>query len=452
MLATDCNELHSALKRKSETKAVSDMRPATAPNTAPPVILAPMVCGSELAFRMLCRAHGASETWSPMLRAADVIKKATAARKLKRSSVCLADVDTASCAPSLDTSPGSAAACPMTTNDRLFLPDTCALDKPNLVVQLCGSDPDELERAATAILQTYPGLKGIDLNLGCPQPAADKEHFGAFLVERDPDLAVACVRALVRAADAYAQANQQDVLLESLSPLPNRRARISAKMRLLDDAKFGIAFAQRLVTEGGLEMLTVHCRYRTDKHNGPANLMAGRALVEALDIPVIINGGVSSGTDARHIIDVTGAAGVMSARGFLRNPRMLSASFSLSGGMIKAREEDENPAYLAAEYLDFCKEYPPPSAMYIRKHLRWIFRVELQPTEKEAGKEVYRDPVRGWRARLWTFLVRPYINSLQQFRALVGLYCVLAKVDPMPRTIVCMSPEVFSFKAIRNLY
>ncbi len=412
--------------------------------TALNVILAPMVRGSELAFRMLCRAHGASEAWSPMLRAQDVLLAMT-----KRTSERGADGDLTGL-----TAPGSAAECSLTTHDRLFLPDTCPADRETLVVQICGSEPSELARATTAILRAYPNLRGVDLNLGCPQAAADKEHFGAYLVERDPDLAVACVRSMSQAAVEY------HATTATAAARPGK-IRISAKMRLLNDVDSGIAFARRLVQEAGLDMLTVHCRPRVSKHKGAPNFDYGKALVEALDIPVILNGDVSSMEDARRILQSTGAAGVMAARGFLRNPRMLSliegegqAEAQESGGAganpSAIRGMCHNPAYLAAEYLEYCELYPPPSMLYIRKHLRWIFREELQPAERKPGAAVFRDPVNGWRAQLWTFLVRPYIDTLDQFRQIVGLFSLKAGVEPLPASIARLPAETFSFKAIRN--
>ena len=112
-----------------------------------------------------------------------------------------------------------------------------------------------------------------------------------------------------------------------------------------------------------------------------------------------------------QILEETGAAGVMAARGFLRNPRMLrekiheskrtddeecteaglpaNATSHSTSGSGKDRLS-HSPAYLAAEYLDYCEKYPPPSTLYIRKHLRWIFREELQPAQRYPGAEVFR--------------------------------------------------------------
>jgi len=125
------------------------------------IVLAPMVDGSELAFRMLCRRYGATRAYTPMLRAEEI----------------------------LDTFANATSCCPCIHPS----------DRP-LVVQLCGNEPSALASATTALLQ-HLRPDGIDLNLGCPQPIAEKEGMGAFLAERCPDMAVDCVRAIKASAE-----------------------------------------------------------------------------------------------------------------------------------------------------------------------------------------------------------------------------------------------------------
>jgi tRNA-dihydrouridine synthase A len=65
-----------------------------------------------------------------------------------------------------------------------------------LVLQLGGSDPEELHQAAR--LAVPFGFAGIDLNVGCPSPRASGGGFGACLM-RDPGRVAECVRALIEA-------------------------------------------------------------------------------------------------------------------------------------------------------------------------------------------------------------------------------------------------------------
>eukprot|EP00978_Attheya_sp_CCMP212_P001054 scaffold2161_cov57-Attheya_sp.AAC.2 len=361
------------------------------------VYLAPMVRGSELAFRMLARKHGVSQCYSPMIRAKDVLN---AYNHWKDGT----NVST------------------LNEEAKMCFYDTCSQDRP-LVVQICGRCPEQIESATKALIEIYEHrgnpLDGIDLNLGCPQECADVGRFGAFLAEREPDVAIECIKAMRRAID--------DTHIDSKSkPL------LSAKIRLLDEDIATLKFAQKLQVSG-CDLLTVHCRGRTDKHNGEARFDTGATLIKALDIPVIINGSISSSSDVERVVRETGAHGVMVARGFLENHRMLQKE-----GKEKERID---PAALAAEYLDFAEKYPPPSPLYIRRHFRWMFRGELQPDSSD--KIDFKD----WRPRLWTFLVRPYLETIDQFRQVVRLYATL-NASTIPPSLAHL-PEP-SFKSIRN--
>ena len=63
--------------------------------------------------------------------------------------------------------------------------------------------------------------------------------------------------------------------------------------------------------------------------------------------------------------------------------------------------------------------YPPPSYLYIQKHLRWIFRSSLQP---ENDPSFDATDWKDWRVKMWSFLVRPYLRSIDQFRGFLALY------------------------------
>ena len=109
----------------------------------------------------------------------------------------------------------------------LLLKDRHPEDTKNLVLQLCGSSPDKLFTATTSIMDLYSAdnsssIFGLDLNLGCPQQCAEKEGFGAFLVEKNPDLVISCISSMRRAIDTYAKTNNVE------------RPLLSAKIRLLD--------------------------------------------------------------------------------------------------------------------------------------------------------------------------------------------------------------------------
>jgi len=249
--------------------------------------------------------------------------------------------------------------------------------------------------------------------LGCPQECASRENFGAFLVERNEDGAVDCIRAMRDAIDDYMYCVVGDHNRSDLTHRQWPRPRLSAKMRLLEHTHDSIAFAKRL-QDAGCDCVAVHCRKRSDKHDGMADWKAGAAIVAALDVPVVLNGGIGNVNEARSVMELTKCHAVMVARGYLENHGLFFRSRSSTTTTVAAA------AQLAAEYLDYADRYPPPCYLYIQKHLRWIFRSELQPADPTNVN--YSD----WRPRLWGFLVRPYLRTIAQFRLVVALYVKLS--------------------------
>ena len=123
------------------------------------VVLAPMVMGSELAFRMAVRKYGVKTCYTPMLRADKVLE---AYHRFQNSDTSNKDKKI-----SLDG---------LHEDGFLFLFDSCPEDSP-LVVQLCGNSPQLLYDASYAVQDYFKKvhgnqIQGIDLNLGCPQSCA----------------------------------------------------------------------------------------------------------------------------------------------------------------------------------------------------------------------------------------------------------------------------------------
>ena len=240
-------------------------------------------------------------------------------------------------------------------DEAAYLINESCRDSENLIVQLCGSQPEKLYQASTALLDMFSANAaalplGLDLNLGCPQKCADKGNFGAYLVERDDEMAIKCLRSMRRAIDDYPVGKE-------------RRPFLSAKIRLWDSGvEDTVAFIRRM--KGSIDMIAIHCRTREEKHDGRADWEAGKRLTEELSrdgIPVILNGGVSNYRDAEALLRRTNCNFVMVATGYLTNHRNLSKQ--------PVSDDDLRPQNLATEYLDYAAKYPPPSYLYIQVSL-----------------------------------------------------------------------------------
>ncbi|VDP39170.1 unnamed protein product [Schistosoma margrebowiei] len=105
---------------------------------SPKYVLAPMVDGSELAWRMLGRKYGVQLTFTPMINSTAFLIN----MKYRRS--CL---------------------------------QFASEDRP-LIIQFCANSPDTFVRCAKMV---QPFCDAVDLNLGCPQGIAKRGHYGAFL-------------------------------------------------------------------------------------------------------------------------------------------------------------------------------------------------------------------------------------------------------------------------------
>eukprot|EP00986_Skeletonema_menzelii_P019687 scaffold28932_cov143-Skeletonema_menzelii.AAC.1 len=368
--------------------------------------LSPMVRGSDLAMRELARKHGnASLAYSPMLRDRDVISvhqiifsNKDEPDKQQQQHRCQSfkelKIDKAGRTDSVEEA-------------AYLLHETSSTDTSNLIVQLCGSSPQTLGEATSAVLDIYykncATLPfGIDLNLGCPQECAKREGFGAFLVEKDIDATISCMASMRKSIDMYCSRHNSRITYKPT---------LSAKIRILDGGVDDtIAFSNKLKSVG-IDFLAVHCRKRQEKHNGAPDWDAGSEIVAALpDLPIVLNGGVSCYKDYTLVTERTKCHAVMVATGFLSDNLAFNSTVQLEKGSAVA---------IASQYLDFAEKYPPPSYLYIQKHLRWIFRSSLQPeNDPSFSASNWKD----WRVKMWSFLVRPYLRSVEQFRGFLALY------------------------------
>jgi nifR3 family TIM-barrel protein len=161
-------------------------------------------------------------------------------------------------------------------------------------IQLFGHDPEVMR--AGAEIAAGAGADLIDINMGCPVPKVRKTGAGAQLL-RDPDLALA----LARNAAAG-------------SGLP-----VTVKLRSGIEAgdHSGFELAIRLAEEAGVAAIAFHPRVATKGHKGKPDYELTRELVEQVEVPVIVSGGLSSAAAARQAYEASGADAVMIARGDL---------------------------------------------------------------------------------------------------------------------------------------
>jgi len=236
-------------------------------------------------------------------------------------------------------------------------------DEHPVSVQLFGHDAEVMRSGAE--IAAAAGADLIDINMGCPVPKVRRTGAGAQLL-RDPELALALARG---AAEG--------------SGLP-----VTVKLRSGIEAgdRSGFELAQRLVEEAGVAAIGFHPRVASKGHKGSPDYALARELVERLEVPVIISGGLSSAAAVRRAYEESGAAAVMIARGSLGNPWLFE---ELTGGRARPPSREEVVTELLW-VVDRAEEHlgAERAERYLRKFYPWYS--ERLEAPQEVAEELQR--------------------------------------------------------------
>lgn len=232
------------------------------------------------------------------------------------------------------------------------------------VVQLAGCEAQWMKKGAE--IAYAAGADIIDINMGCPSKRVTNGYAGSALM-RVPDEAMKLIDAVIAA-----------------TPLP-----VTVKMRLgWDEDSLNAAELARRAVGAGAQMITVHGRTRQQFYKGEARWNLVRPVVEAVNVPVVVNGDITSVAAAREALEQSGAAAVMIGRGAQGQPWAVGQI----GAQLAGREPGAAPtgtelAELVAEHYDaMLTDYGSQLGVRVaRKHLDWYL---------EAANIVLDKPIR----------------------------------------------------------
>jgi tRNA-dihydrouridine synthase B len=210
-------------------------------------------------------------------------------------------------------------------NERTFGYLRVAPDEHPLAIQIFGAEPAAMAEAARMV--EAAGADIVDMNFGCPVRKVTKTGAGAHLME-DPELACRVVEAVAAAVDVP----------------------VTVKMRrgLENGSLACLELGPRLVSSGAAA-LTLHPRSAQQMYTGEADHAVTAELVERVAVPVIASGDVTTREQALAVLEQTGAAAVMVARGAQGNPWALR-EIAEGESFRPTREE------VAAELVVFIRE------------------------------------------------------------------------------------------------
>jgi nifR3 family TIM-barrel protein len=219
-------------------------------------------------------------------------------------------------------------------------------------MQIFGGDPAMMADAAALVTEVHRPTY-VDINFGCPVKKVVKRNGGSGCL-RDLDLVAAITRAVVDATH-----------------LP-----VTTKIRSgFDDGSRDPVRIGRVCQDSGSRMVCLHPRTRADLYSGRARWEEIRALKEALDVPVVGNGDIRSGEDARRMRDETGCDGVMIARGSHGGPWIFAqARAALEGRPVPPDPDPEERFRICLRHARNAIAFERDAdraVIEFRKHLGW---------------------------------------------------------------------------------
>jgi len=251
------------------------------------VVLAPMEDVTDTYYRALCRSMGADLAFTEFVNVEMLL-----------------------------------AGAPSIARKMVLTPD----EKPVTGIQIYGANAERLVEASTIAAAAAPFC--VDINCGCWVPKIVRRGAGSGWLRDVPAMA-AMAGAIVKAIDLPVTVKTRIGWGDS-PPRPDEMA--------------------RRLEAAGVAAITLHCRTALQGHKGEADWSWAARVRAAVDIPVVVNGGVETAADVARAFEETGCAGVMIGRAALNHPWIFREARALKEGRAAVPPT-------ALERLDLCRAH-----------------------------------------------------------------------------------------------